>query len=143
MYSKKLKKMFVVIIFFVIITLQIPVFAESEDEEFDFKNLGEFLQDVDSEINKIPNINSRHAVVYDRKSGVILYGKKENERCKMASTTKIMTAIIVLENQENLSKKVKVSGKSAGTGGSRLGLKKDDEISIKDLLYGLLMCSRK
>lgn len=74
--------------------------------------------------------------------GNVLYGKKENERCKMASTTKIMTAIIVLENEEDLSKKIKVSGKAAGTGGSRLGLKKDDEISINDLIYGLLMCSR-
>lgn len=94
------------------------------------------------EVNKMPQINSRHAIVYDRSSGVILYGKKENERCKMASTTKIMTAIIVLENEENFDKKIKVSRKAAGTGGSRLGLKKDDEISIKDLLYGLLMCSR-
>jgi len=75
--------------------------------------------------------------------GNILYGKKENEKCKMASTTKIMTAIIVLENEKNIDKKVRVSQKAAGTGGSRLGLKKDDEISVKDLLYGLLMCSRK
>lgn len=54
-----------------------------------------------------------------------------------------MTAIVVIENEQNLKKKTKISAKSAGTGGSRLGLKKDDEISIKDLLYGLMLCSRK
>lgn len=60
----------------------------------------------------------------------------------MASTTKIMTAIVTLENY-NLSQEVNVSPKAAGTGGSRLGLKKDDKITMKDLLYGLMLESRK
>lgn len=77
------------------------------------------------------------------KLGKVLYGKDENKRCKMASTTKIMTAIVVVENEKNLSKRVKISSKSAGTGGSRLGLHTNDEISVNDLLYGLLLCSRK
>ncbi len=61
----------------------------------------------------------------------------------MASTTKILTATVIIEKVDNLNAKTKVSAKSAGTGGSRLGLKKGDEISIKDLLYGLMLCSRK
>ena len=75
--------------------------------------------------------------------GSILYGKNENTRCKMASTTKIMTAIVVIENTEDLNEKVTISQKAAGTGGSRLGLHKDDEITVNNLLYGLLLCSRK
>lgn len=59
----------------------------------------------------------------------------------MASTTKIMTAIVVLEHTDNLDKTVIITSKAAGTGGSRLGLKKNDKISIRDLLYGLLMRS--
>lgn len=59
----------------------------------------------------------------------------------MASTTKIMTAIVVLENEDELNKKTTISSKAAGTGGSRLGLHKNDEITINDLLYGLLLCS--
>ncbi len=74
--------------------------------------------------------------------GSILYGKNENTRCKMASTTKIMTAIVVMENTENLNEKVIISPLSAGIGGSRLGLHKDDEITVNNLLYGLLLCSR-
>ena len=61
----------------------------------------------------------------------------------MASTTKIMTAIIVVENTTDLNEKVKISSKSAGIGGSRLGLHLNDEVTVKDLLYGLLLCSRK
>ena len=75
--------------------------------------------------------------------GKVLYGKNENERCKMASTTKIMTATVVIERVNNLDEKTKISAKAAGIGGSRLGLHKDDEITIKDLLYGLMLCSRK
>ena len=141
---RKIRNVILFIIFLSIVSVQMIVFADDEfDEEFDFNQLNEFLQDVDSEVNKIPQINSRHAVVYDRCSGTVLYGKKENERCKMASTTKIMSAIVILENVENLESKVKVSSKAAGIGGSRLGLHTNDEVSVKDLLYGLMLCSRK
>lgn len=87
-------------------------------------------------------INSRAAIIYDRKSKRVIWGKAENEKRPMASTTKIMTAIVVLENA-NLNDIVTVSKKAAGTGGSRLGLKSGDKISINNLLYGLLMVSRK
>lgn len=90
--------------------------------------------------SKIPIINARHAVVIDRNSSQILYGKNEFEKCKMASTTKIMTAIIVIENS-NLSDVVTISKKSANTGGSRLGLSQNDKISVENLLYGLMLKS--
>ena len=51
-----------------------------------------------------------------------------------------MTAIVVIENG-NLNDIVEVSKKAAGTGGSRLGLKKGDTIIMKDLLYGLMLKS--
>lgn len=54
-----------------------------------------------------------------------------------------MTAIIVIEEIEDLNQNVKISAKAAGTGGSRLGIHKDDEITVNDLLYGLMLCSRK
>ena len=87
-----------------------------------------------------PVLNSRAAIVIDRNSKTILFGKNENEKRKMASTTKIMTAILVIEHSD-LSQLVSVSSKAAGTGGSRLGLHTDDKISIENLLYGLLLCS--
>ena len=87
-----------------------------------------------------PSINSRSAVVIDRNSGTVLYGKNENNKVKMASTTKIMTATVVIENC-SLNDTVIASKKAANTGGSRLGLKTDDKVSVNDLLYGLMLCS--
>ena len=86
------------------------------------------------------NLNTRACIILDRTSQKILYGKNENTKVKMASTTKIMTATVILENC-NLNDVIEVSKKAAGTGGSRLGLKTGDKISIHDLLYGLMLCS--
>lgn len=86
------------------------------------------------------NLNSRSCVVIDRLTKNILYGKNEKNKVKMASTTKIMTAIVVLENS-SLDQMVEASKKAAGTGGSRLGLKTGDKITIRDLMYGLMLCS--
>ena len=98
-----------------------------------------FIDSFASEENPL-NINARSCVVLDRISKNILFGKNEYNKVKMASTTKIMTATIILENC-NLEKTVTVSKKAARTGGSRLGLKENDKITIKDLLYGLLLVS--
>ncbi len=88
-----------------------------------------------------PILNSRRYIVFDRTSGMEVYGKDYNKETAMASTTKIMTAIIVLENCDNLNEEVTIEEKAALTGGSRLGLKKGDKITVNDLLYGLLMRS--
>ncbi len=87
-----------------------------------------------------PNINSRSAIVFDRNSKEVIYGKDENTKKKMASTTKIMTCIVVLEKGE-LTDTVIVSKKAAGTGGSRVGLRTGDKATVQDLLYGLMLCS--
>ena len=133
-------KIYKVVLIFIIFVFSFNciVLADDENEEI-LDNLSSFIV-ASSDVIEEPTINSRAAIVYDRTSGAILYGKNENEKRKMASTTKIMTAIVVIENS-NLDDIVTVSAKSAGTGGSRLGLHKDDKISVRDLLYGLLLCS--
>ncbi len=124
--------------FLIIFLYTFTVYADDEDLE----NLGDvpFIINASSDTTTVPTINSRSAIIFDRTSGSVLFGKNENEKRKMASTTKIMTAIIVIENS-NLDDVVTISSKSAGTGGSRLGLHTDDKVSIRDLLYGLLLCS--
>ena len=114
------------------------IYADDIDTEF-LADIYPYIE-ASSSIDTEPSINSRAAIIYDRNSGLILYGKNENEKRKMASTTKIMTAIIVIENS-NLDDIVTVSSKAAGTGGSRLGLHTNDKITVKNLLYGLLLCS--
>lgn len=121
-----------------ILSFNYIVFADDANEELT-NNISSYIE-VSSDLTDEPSINSRAAIIYDRTSGAILFGKNENEKRKMASTTKIMTAIVVLENT-NLDNIVTVSSKAAGTGGSRLGLHANDKISVRDLLYGLMLCS--
>ena len=131
------RKVLYVSIIFVFIFSNIHVsIADDENEEV----TNEDLIEVTNKPVEEPILNSRIAVVYERKSGNIIYGKQENKRSAMASTTKIMTAIILIENCD-LEQVVTISAKAAGTGGSRLGLKKGDTIIMKDLLYGLMLKS--
>lgn len=135
---KKYKMLFCLIIILLVFSCNYPVFADDIDVE-NLDNISNYIE-TSSPVSTEPIINSRAAIVFDRISGSILFGKNENEIRKMASTTKIMTAIVVLENS-NLDNVVTVSSKAAGTGGSRLGLHTNDKITVRDLLYGLLLCS--
>ncbi|MBP3285203.1 MAG: D-alanyl-D-alanine carboxypeptidase [Clostridia bacterium] len=87
-----------------------------------------------------PSISGYHAIVIERNSHRILYEKKAFDKAYIASTTKIMTCIVALENND-LNSVVKVSKKAAGTGGSDVGLKENDEIALSELLYGLMLRS--
>ena len=90
---------------------------------------------------KNPILNSRRYIIFDRLSKRAVYGKDIDKETAMASTTKIMTAIIVLENCNNLKEEFTIPEKVSHVQGSTLGLKKDDKITINDLLYGLLLRS--
>lgn len=137
------KRIISLIILLIICTSNIIIFADDEIEEYNKKiDNNEIYKTIETSanLNDEPKINSRSAVVIDRKSKNIIYGKNENVKKAMASTTKIMTAMVVIQNT-NLNNIVEISKKAAGTGGSRLGLKAGDKITVKDLLYGLLLRS--
>lgn len=85
-------------------------------------------------------INARSAIVYDRKYKKILYEKNINEKVPNASTTKMLTAIVAYENAD-MDEVVIVTKKAANTGGSRLGLRTNDKVTLGDLMKGLLLCS--
>lgn len=127
---------YTIIIITLIMSSNSIVFADDENEEITQEDYVQVINQTKDE----PTLNSRIAVAYDRKSGEVIWGKDENKRTAMASTTKIMTAIVTLENCD-LTQTVTISKKSAGTGGSRLGLKADDKITMNDLLYGLMLKS--
>jgi D-alanyl-D-alanine carboxypeptidase (penicillin-binding protein 5/6) len=132
-----MKKIIAFVLMFILI-FPVCCFADEEnnEEEEQIPELVEAASDSAEE----PNLNSRAAIIYDRNSKEVIYGKEENTKRKMASTTKIMTCMVVLEKGE-LTDKVIVSKKAAGTGGSRVGLKTGDKVSVQDLLYGLMLCS--
>ena len=85
-------------------------------------------------------INARSAIVYDRKYKKVLYEKNMNEKVPNASTTKMLTAIVAYENAD-MDEVVTVSKKAANTGGSRVGLRTNDKVTLGDLMHGLLICS--
>jgi D-alanyl-D-alanine carboxypeptidase len=89
---------------------------------------------------KIPVIDARNAIAIDAKSKRVLYEKNAHTITPMASTTKIVTALVALKYGE-LNKKVKISPKAAGIRGSVVGYKKDEEILLKELIYGLMLRS--
>ena len=133
------KSLFLLIIFLNLFTCVIYADDNLTDSNLSLNELNKTLE-TSSDMTDIPIINARHAIILDRNSKTVLYGKKEKEICKMASTTKIMTAIVVIENA-NLKDTVTVSSKAARTGGSRLGLSTNNTITVENLLYGLMMHS--
>lgn len=136
---EKTKK--ILIIFIIILCVSFTCFGVDEDdyEELDYVWLEEEINNAKETENL--SLNSKHAIVYDRTSKTVIWGKDEAKEVPMASTTKIMTAIVMLENVSNLKEEIIVCKKAAGIGGSRLGLKTNDKITYEDLLYGLLLCS--
>ncbi len=89
-----------------------------------------------------PVTYAKHIVAIDRKTLSVLYEKDANTSVPMASTTKIMTCILALENA-SLTDIVTTSKTAAHVSGSTLGLKENMQLSMKDLLYGLMLCSRE
>jgi len=87
---------------------------------------------------RAPAVSAQSAVLIDAHDDTILMGQLPNTRLPMASTTKIMTAIVAIENSD-LNKIVKVSDKAVGVEGSSIYLRKEEEIKMEDLLYGLML----
>lgn len=90
--------------------------------------------------NKEPNPVAKSAVLIDAETGRILWGKNENEPLAMASTTKIMTAILAIE-EGNLNDTVVVSKNATKAPPVKMFLKEGEEIKLKELLYALMMQS--
>lgn len=134
---KIFKKIFFFIVL-IIFLLPLICFADEYSYSDDIEEL-EFSE-VSTSSQEEPSTNSKHIVVIDRKTLSVLYEKSSNEKTAMASTTKIMTCILALENS-NLNKIVTISKKAASVHGSTLGIKENMQLSMQDLIYGLMLRS--
>ena len=85
-------------------------------------------------------MSAKHAIVMDAASGKVLYAQGAKERCLIASTTKIMTGLIICE-ECNLSQMVCVPPEAAGIEGSSIYLKAGEQVRMEDLLYGMMLQS--
>lgn len=87
-----------------------------------------------------PSLSAEGAVLIDSKTGRIIYSLNPDLKKSMASTTKIMTALLAIEHGD-LDSKVKVKENSVGIEGSSIYLTKNEEVLLKDLIYGLMLRS--
>ena len=118
-----------IISFFLLLitTFYVPIIyaddIEPEEETFDISiESASNIIETSTALQNSLNLNARSCIVLDRLSKQVLYGKNENTQVKMASTTKIMTSIVVIENYD-LNTTVEVSKKAAGTGRFKARLK--------------------
>ncbi len=85
-------------------------------------------------------VSARSAILYEPATDSVLFEKNIHERRAIASTTKIMTAVVVLENAD-VSELVTVPESCAGIEGTSMYLKAGEKLSVSDLLYGMLLQS--
>ncbi len=86
------------------------------------------------------DISAKSGVVIEANTGRVLFGKNENQRLPMASTTKIMTALIALE-QPNLDEEFVVDENAIKVEGSSMGLVPGSIVTLRDLVYGMMLAS--
>lgn len=93
---------------------------------------------------ELPELNSSKVLLYDKKTGEILYNIGKDEKSSIASLTKIMTTIVALENIDNLSDVVTITSdmlREVPYDASIAGLKLEDRVTYEDLLYGIMLPS--
>lgn len=139
--KKSLLKIILLIILIINICIPLAYADDEEEEEVKSEEINQIVESATKPTNE-PILNSKSAIIYDRETKKIIWGKNEKQKRPMASTTKIMTAIVVLENT-NLKDVVTISKKAANTGGSCLKVNTDDKVTVNDLLFGLMLRSRK
>lgn len=90
--------------------------------------------------NKNLRVNARCAIALDKESHQVLYEQNAYEIVPMASTTKILTSLIAIE-QDDLNAPVTISKKASSIRGSKVGYKENEVITLKELIFGLMFKS--
>ena len=85
-------------------------------------------------------VSARSAYVMDAVSGRVLYEKAPTQQSLIASTTKIMTALIVCE-QSNVLDRMRIPREAIGIEGSSMYLQEGEVLTLQELLYGLMLSS--
>ena len=104
--------------------------------QFSVTNIARATQEAENELT-----SARAMCVIERNSGRVLYSKNEHERLPMASLTKIITAIVAIENNADLDRVIEIPKEATGIEGSTIYLKAGEHLSIRDLLFGLMLRS--
>ncbi|MGN9135326.1 D-alanyl-D-alanine carboxypeptidase family protein [Clostridium sp. HCP1S3_B4] len=101
---------------------------------------GYFFQTINSYASDKLNVDARCAIAIDSKTKDVLYEKNAYELVPMASTTKILTAIIAID-RGNLDEEYIISKNACSVRGSKVGYAENEKVTVRELLYGLMFKS--
>lgn len=124
-----------IVISFTVFAFTVPVFPSGIENEFVYPPNELGITDLKGEM---PINAARCATVIDAESGNILFSHNAHERRGMASTTKIMTALVAIENQPPEAEFV-IPKEAVGIEGSSVYLKEGESLTLNELLYCLLL----
>ncbi len=95
---------------------------------------------IKAESHSLPSlsVSAKSAILIEAVSGEVIYSKNPDERLPMASTTKIMTALLAIESCD-ISKTVSVSPEAVGVEGSSVYLYPGERLTLEDLLYAMML----
>ncbi len=88
-----------------------------------------------------PDIAAKAAVMINASNGQVIYSKNPDMQLPMASTTKMMTALLIIEDGHNVNDPVTCSQRCADIGESSIYLKAGETLTVEQMLYGLLLPS--
>ncbi len=131
---KKIILFIIIPSFFVFFTI-VPIFSPKEKPVLSavspvIKSCGFLNEEI--------KISADKAILIDKETGLVLYSKNADIKAGMASTTKIMTAIVIIENM-SLQDEVLITKESVGIEGSSIYLSEGEIFTVESLLYGLLL----
>ncbi len=88
-----------------------------------------------------PHVSARSAILIEADTGRVVFSVNPDEPLAMASTTKIMTALLTLEEAEKENREVEITKEMILVEGSSMGLKEGNKLTLKDLAAGMLVVS--
>lgn len=95
---------------------------------------------IDVNAEREPYTSARYAIALDARTKIPLYEKNSNTLVPIASTTKIITSLVAIKYGD-LDKKIEISQRASNIGGSTVGYRKGELITLKELLFGLMLRS--
>ena len=87
-----------------------------------------------------PDATAEGAIIYCENTGEIVYSKNKDRKIEPQSTSKLMTCLLAIQNLP-LEKKIRISREAVKQPGNSMGLQAGEKISVKDLIYGVMLCS--
>ena len=123
----------IIVILFMALAILVAIYFVSDD-------VINALAEGKTNSTQPPSISAQSAIVIELNSGMVLYEKNADEKEYPASITKILTALLAIED-ESLDTMVKVTDSAIGVEGSSIYLKKGETLPLRDLVYGLMLRS--